>query len=157
MTEQAAQPQFGIQRIYVKDSSFEAPGAPEIFRKEWKPEINLNMNTNAKKLEEGVYEVTLMLTVTAKIGEDTGFIAEVQQAGIFQVSNFPEQQTQHMLGAYAPNILFPYARTVIDQLVSQGSFPPVLLAPVNFDALFQQAQAQKNAEAENAKGGETIQ
>lgn len=155
MTEQANQPQFGIQRIYIKDSSLEVPGAPEIFRKEWKPEINLNMNTNAQKLEEGVFEVTLMLTVTAKLGEETAFIAEVKQSGIFQVSNFPDEQRDQMLGAYCPNILFPYARTTIDALVSQGSFPPVLLAPVNFDALYAQAQAKKQADAE--KSGETIQ
>ena len=142
MSEQP-QPQFGIQRIYMKDSSFESPNSPNIFRQPWEPEVKLDMNTRTAQLEEGVFEVTLMLTVTAKLKEETAFLVEVQQAGVFQVANFEEAQRNHMLGAYIPNILFPYARSAIDTLITQGSFPPVMLAPINFDAVYQQAVAEK--------------
>jgi len=142
-------PQFAIQRIYTKDVSFEAPNAPEVFKKEWKPEVKLDLDTRSNKLEDDVYEVVLSLTVTTKVGEDTAFLCEVQQAGIFSIreEGLPEGQLAHMLGAFTPNILFPYAREAIASLVNRASFPQLNLAPVNFDALFAQYVQQRQAEA----------
>ena len=140
MTEQQ-QPQFGVQRLYLKDVSFESPNAPGIFRKEWKPQIKLDLNTQTRQLDTDVYEVVLTLTVSAKIEEETAFLCEVQQAGIFSIGGFPDETRDQMLGAYCPNILFPYAREAVDAAVVKGSFPALMLAPVNFDALYQQKQA----------------
>jgi preprotein translocase subunit SecB len=137
MAEEQA-PQFSIQRIYLKDISLEAPNSPQSFTQEWKPEINLEMNTQSQELGENVYEVVLTLTVTAKNEADTAFLIEVQQAGIFVVSGMEDDETHHALGAFCPNILFPYARETIDSLVVKASFPALMLAPVNFDALFAQ-------------------
>jgi preprotein translocase subunit SecB len=137
--------QFGIQRIYTKDLSFESPNAPEIFRAEWKPENELSLNTKVNRLGDQVYEVVLTVTVNAKVGDKTAFIAEVQQAGIFSLSGFPEQELGPMLGAYCPNLLFPYAREVVSDLVTKGSFPQLLLQHVSFDALFAQHQQQAAA------------
>lgn len=130
--------EFALKRIYVKDISFEAPNSPFIFAKEWKPQSNLNLNSSVNKLESDTYEVTLSVTVTAKDDDKTVFLVEVEQAGIFLMKNFPENEMGHMLGAYCPNILFPYAREVVSDLVNKGSFPQLLLHPVNFDALYNQ-------------------
>ncbi len=148
MTEQQ-QPQFGIQRIFLKDSSFESPNAPAIFRKEWKPQVKLDLNTQTTPIGEDVYEVVLTVTVSAKLEDDTAFLCEIHQAGIFSISGFPEETVTQMLGAYCPNILFPYAREAVDTAVVKGSFPAVMLAPVNFDALFQQNKAAAENETKN--------
>lgn len=152
MTEQlngaAEQPQFALQRVYVRDLSFEAPKAPEVFRQAWQPAINVDLNTGSKELGDGFYEVVLTLTVTVKNGgEEVAFIAEVQQAGIFLIKGLEAAAMSHTLGAFCPNLLFPYAREALDSLVVRGSFPALMLAPVNFDALYaqemeRQAQAQ---------------
>ena len=145
-------PQFAIQRIFVKDVSFEAPNAPEIFRKEWKPELNVDMNVGNKKLDEGVYEVTLTLTAKNTVGEETAFLCEVAQSGIFTVAeDMPEANKAHTLGAFCPNILFPYARETISSLVSRGTFPQLNLAPVNFDAVFAQHMQQQQAQQQAAE------
>lgn len=148
--DQAA-PQFSIQRIYVKDLSFETPNSPAIFTKEWKPDVKLDLDNRSVKIEEGVFEVTLSVTVTATVEGQTAFLCEVQQAGVFVIGNMPEAQTAHMLGAFCPNTLFPYARETVSNLVNRGTFPALNLAPVNFDALFaqyvQQAQAKATADA----------
>ena len=128
--------QFQIQRVYTKDVSFEAPNAPQIFQKEWEPEVKLDLDTASSQLADEVYEVVLRVTVTASVGEETAFLCEVQQAGIFTISGIEGTQMAHCLGAYCPNILFPYARECITSLVSRGTFPQLNLAPVNFDALF---------------------
>ncbi len=146
-------PQFAIQRVYTKDISFEAPNTPAIFKTEWKPEVKLDLDTRSNKLEENVYEVVLALTVTTKIGEETAFLCEVQQAGIFTISDgegMAEGQVAHMLGSYCPNLLFPYARETISNLVNRATFPQLNLAPVNFDALFAQYVQQRQAEAAGA-------
>ena len=145
-------PQFSIQRIYLKDLSLEAPNSPQSFTQEWQPEINLEMNTQSQELGEDVYEVVLTLTVTAKNDGETAFLIEAQQAGIFVVSGMEEAETHHALGAFCPNILFPYARETIDSLVVKASFPALMLAPVNFDALFAQQleKLQQEAGAEEA-------
>ncbi|WP_293268049.1 protein-export chaperone SecB [Neptunomonas sp.] len=147
--EQPTGPQFAIQRVYVKDASLETPNSPQIFTKKWQPEINLEMNTKTTPLSQEHFEVVLTLTVTVKNEEDTAFLVEVQQGGIFQVSGMNEQEVGHTLGAFCPNLLFPYARETVDTLVTKASFPPLMLAPVNFDALYaQQMQQQAAAPAE---------
>lgn len=149
MTEQnnTQEPQFSIQRIYVRDVSFESPKTPAIFLKEWKPAVNLELNTRQNMIEEGVYEVVLTVSATAKIDDDTAFIAEVQQAGIFMIKGLDAENTSHMLGSFCPNLLFPYARETLDSLVIKGSFPALMLSPINFDALY--AQELERMQQEN--------
>jgi preprotein translocase subunit SecB len=151
-TEDQAQRQFQLQRIYVKDMSFESPNAPSIFTGEWHPQHELNINTKINKLGEDAYEIVLSLTVTAKTGDKTAFIVEIQQAGVVGVKGFPEAELGPLLGAYCPNLLFPYAREAITDLVIKGSFPQLVLQPVNFDALFAQHR-QQMAEQANPPGG----
>ncbi|MCB5225338.1 protein-export chaperone SecB [Alishewanella sp. 16-MA] len=139
--------QFAIQRIFVKDVSFEAPNAPAIFRKEWKPEVKLDLDTRSDKIEDNVYQVILSLTVTTTVGDETAFLCEVQQAGIFSIGEMEEAQMAHMLASFCPNILFPYAREAVSNLVNRGTFPQLNLAPVNFDALFAQYLQQRQAES----------
>ncbi|MBQ4837499.1 MULTISPECIES: protein-export chaperone SecB [Pseudoalteromonas] len=148
--EQQEGPQFNIQRIYTKDVSFETPNSPTIFQKEWTPEVKLDMDTRSAKLDEGVFEVVLALTVTATIGEETAFLCEIQQAGIFSVGELEELQLAHMLGAFCPNLLFPYAREAVASLVNRGTFPQLNLAPVNFDALFAQYMQQRAGQEQTA-------
>ncbi|WP_372740404.1 protein-export chaperone SecB [Neptunomonas sp.] len=144
-------PQFSIQRVYVKDASLETPNSPQIFTKKWQPEINLEMNTRTTPLSPEHFEVVLTLTVTVKNEEDTAFLVEVQQGGIFQVAGMNEQEIGHTLGAFCPNLLFPYARETIDTLVTKASFPALMLSPVNFDALYAQQLQQKAASAAPAE------
>lgn len=161
MSEQAQQPQgqFALQRIYVKDLSFEAPNAPKVFLAEWKPEVSVDLSTQASKLEDGKnYEVVLAVTVTVKNADQVAFIAEVKQAGIFLVDGVPEAQVGQLLGAYCPNLLFPYARETVSDVVSRGSFPQMLLAPVNFDAVFAESLRQRQAQQQGAAApAETLQ
>lgn len=138
-------PQFSLQRIYVRDLSFEAPKSPEIFRQEWTPSVSMDLNTRQKGLEGDFHEVVLTLSVTVKNGEETAFIAEVQQAGIFLIKGLDAESMSHTLGAFCPNILFPYARETLDSLVVRGSFPALMLAPVNFDALYAQELQRQQA------------
>jgi preprotein translocase subunit SecB len=144
--EQAQQgAQFSVQRIYTKDISFETPNSPNIFQKEWKPEVKLDIDTRTNELETNLFEVVLSVTVTATLGEETAFLCEVQQAGIFAIGEMPDQNKAHTLGSFCPNMLFPYARETVSNLVNRGTFPPLNLAPVNFDAIFA-AYMQKRAE-----------
>jgi len=137
--------QFSLQKIYLKDISFETPASPEIFTEEWKPDVNVELQTAGKPLTDDVMEVVLTVTVTAKLGDKTAYLAEVHQAGVFTMSGFNDDERIHMQGSYCPNILFPYAREAVSDLVSKGGFPQLLLAPVNFDALL--AQHKQQAEA----------
>ncbi len=139
--------QMAFQRIYLKDASFEAPHAPQIFREDWQPENNLNLGTSVKQLDAATYEVVLSVTLTCRIGNQTAFLVEVQQAGVFRFDGFSQQELGPLLGAYCPNTLFPYAREVISDLVMKGSFPGMVLQPVNFDALFMQRQQELAAQA----------
>lgn len=134
--------QFAIQRLYIKDVSFEAPNTPDIFKETGQPDMNLNVSSKKNKLEEKVFEVILTLTVTVKIAEKAAYLVEVHQAGVFYIDNVPEEHMGAMLGSYCPNILFPYAREVITDIVTKGGFPQILLAPINFDALYMQQQQQ---------------
>ena len=143
------QVQFSLQRIYVKDLSFESPKAPSVFQSQWNPQVNLDLNTRHSQLQEGVHEVVLSLSATVTNGNDeVTFIAEVQQAGIFAINGLDEAAMRHTLGAFCPNILFPYAREAIDNLVLRGSFPPLMLSPVNFDALYAQAEQRRVQEGQ---------
>ena len=145
--------QFQIQRVYTKDMSFETPNSPSIFSKEWKPEVKLDLDTRSNKLDNNLYEVVLAVTVTATVEGETAFLCEVQQAGIFGIGDMPEANLAHMMGSFCPNILFPYAREAVASLVNRGTFPPLNLAPVNFDSIFaaymkkRQEQAQGEQEA----------
>ena len=141
-----AEPQFSIEKIYLKDVSFESPAAPAIFTEDWTPEINMELNSQANPIENDFYEVELNITVTAKNNDTTGFLVEVKQCGIFSISGMDDANLNGMLGSFCPNILFPYAREAISDLVSKGGFPQLLLAPVNFDALY--AQHVQNSEGE---------
>ena len=155
MTEQNAQEtqqQFALQRIYIKDLSFETPMGVEVFRHEWKPRINLDMNTRSNRIDEQNFEVVLTLSLTAALEDKTAFLVEIQQAGIFFIKGVAESQMRQVLATVCPNILFPYARESVDSIVTRGSFPALMLAPVNFDALYVQAmkQAQEKAQVEAA-------
>jgi len=143
---------FQLLRIFTKDVSFESPNAPEIFRSSWQPKHELNLNTKVNKLDDESYEVVLSVTATTKVEDKTAFIVEVHQAGIFGVKGFPETELGPLLAAYCPNLLFPFAREVVSDLVTKGSFPQLVLQPVNFDALFVQHQ-QKLAEQAKAQAG----
>jgi len=149
------QGQFSLQRFYVKDSSFESPNSPESFQKQWKPEVKLDLNSRSRKLGEDTFEVDVKVTATAENDGDTAFLVEVVLGGIFHIKGIEGEQLKHMLGAFCPNILFPYVRETIDQLVTKGSFPALMLAPINFEALYQQSQAQQAAQAPAAE--ETVQ
>ncbi len=147
-------PQFGIQRIYTKDISFESPNTPALFREQWQPKVNMEINTSAKGLDKDIHEITLDVTVTAKLEDKVAFLAEVKTAGIFSMSDFSEDQLKQMIGSFCPNILFPYAREAITDLVTRGGFPQLYLAPINFDALFTQQQ-QQTAEKANTGSAES--
>lgn len=150
---QAGQPQLVLQKIYVRDVSFEAPNAPQIFQEigetSEQPQVQLNLGQKATDLGNDMYEVVLSLTLTCTLGERTAYLAEVQQAGVFGVSGFNEADHAGIIGSYCPNLLFPYARQVISALVMEGGFPPFLLQPINFDALYAE-QARRLTD-----GGET--
>lgn len=149
--EQNAQPVFNIEKLYVKDLSLEIPNAPAVFMQREQPQVGIELGNAANKLDEGIFEVTLTVTVTSKIADKTVFLVEVAQAGIFQIRNLPEENLEIILAVTCPNILFPYAREVVSDLVIRGGFPPVLLNPINFEALFAQ---QKQQQAQAAAGGE---
>ncbi|OQW93677.1 MAG: protein-export chaperone SecB [Beggiatoa sp. IS2] len=143
--------QFAIQTIYIKDVSFETTSAFEIYRKQVKPIIASEMNYRSKALDKDIYEVVLNITVTVKIEEQTAFIVEVHQAGIFMLRGFTGERLAYTLGSYCPNILFPYAREIISDLVVRGGFQPLILGPINFDAMYaQQARAQQQVQADKA-------
>ncbi len=145
--------QFSIQKIYTKDISFETPNAPQIFIGEWEPAVDFNLGTHVEPLEDAMYDINLTITVTVKTKDQTAYLVEVKQAGIFSLDGFSEQEMGPMLGSFCPNILFPYAREVVSDLVTKGGFPQLLLAPVNFDALYQQQLQQAQ---EQTTGSDTL-
>ncbi len=141
MTE-TAQPMFNMDKIYVKDLSLEIPNAPQIFLEREAPQIEVQLHTSADNISEGVFEVTVTATVTSKIADKVMFLIEAKQAGIFTIRNLPEAEKAPVLGVMCPNILFPYLRETISDVSVRAGFAPVLLSPINFDALYQQQQAQ---------------
>ncbi len=151
---QADQPQFALQRIYVKDLSFESPRAPLVFQEKWAPQVKMDVNTSAKKVKDDIYEVVLTLTITVENNDEAAYLAEIQQAGVFAIKGLDEANLQHTIGAFCPNILFPYARETVDSLMMRGSFPPMHLAPVNFDAIFAEAKKRQAEQAGEAGDSE---
>lgn len=149
--EQNQAPAFGIEKLYVKDLSVEVPNAPQIFLEQGAPEISVQLNTEGTALGDGAFDVVLTTTVTAKVGEKTMFLVEIGQAGIFRIVNIPDDQLEPLIAVACPNILFPYAREAISDAVTRAGFQPVVLQPVNFEALYmarlEQAQAQQEAAA----------
>ena len=149
-------PAFAVQRIYLKDLSFETPMGAAAFQKQWQPKVNQDLSTKSGQIAEGIYEVSLRLTITVTDGEETIYLIEVEQAGLFAIRGLEPQQITHVLNTTCPNMLFPYAREVIDNAVTKGSFPALLLPPINFDALFASAVQQAESEAtEEAKPEDT--
>lgn len=144
MSEQQ-QPVFVIEKIYVKDLSLEIPNAPNIFLERETPEINLQLGTKSQGIDVGLYEVLLTVTVTAKIKDKIMFLVEAQQSGIFRIRNIPNDEVDPVLGIGCPNILFPYLREVVSDIVTRAGFPPVILNPVNFEAIYQQKKTEAKA------------
>lgn len=147
MSDPQNQPAFSIEKVYVKDISLEIPNAPQAFLETEAPQVDIQLHHESKAVQAGYYQTVLTVTVTAKVQDRTLFLVEVGQAGIFVVRNIPEADMEPVLGIACPNILFPFAREVVADMVQRAGFPPVMLAPVNFEALF---QAQKQAAAEQA-------
>lgn len=144
------QARFVIQKIYTKDISFETPNSPDIFREEWKPELDLQLGNEYARIDDDNHEITLTVTVTAKVGDKVAFLVEVKQAGVFSLTGYSDQEMGPLVGSYCPNTLFPFAREVISDIVLKGGFPQLVLAPVNFDALYmnQIEQAKQQAAAQ---------
>ncbi|MGN6789691.1 MAG: protein-export chaperone SecB [Rhodanobacteraceae bacterium] len=139
----APQMQMALQKIYARDVSFEVPNAPKVFQEEGQPQVQLNLSHKATPLEGDNFEVVLTLTVTCTLNERTAYLAEVHQAGVFSFVGFDQQNLSLVLATYCPNVLFPFARQVISDLVLNGGFPPLLLQPINFDALYAEQQRQQ--------------
>ena len=148
--QEATGPAFSVEKIYVKDVSFESPGAPAIFGEAGQPDLQLNLNQRVQRLNENAFEVSLRVTLTCKVGEKTAYVAEVDQAGVFGIAGLPPQGVDVLLGTQCPNILFPYVRQTVSDLVSAGGFPPFLLQPINFDSLYAETLRQRQAQAEAA-------
>lgn len=148
--EQNQQPVFGIEKLYVKDLSIEVPNAPEIFLERENPEVEIQLNTAGRGVDEGIFEVVLTVTVTAKLGEKTVFLVEAGQAGIFRIMNIPAEQIEPLIAVACPNVLFPFAREVISDAVGRAGFQPIVLQPVNFEAMYMQRmqEQQQSAPAE---------
>ena len=148
--EQAKQPEqiFEIQRVYLKDASFESPTSPAVFTREFKPDVNVELHSGNKQLAEHVFEVVLNITVTVKVGDEVAYLVEIKQAGVFAAAGYPDEQMGHLLGSYCPNILYPFAREAVSDLAVKGGFPQILLAPINFDALYNQ-HLQEQAKADD--------
>lgn len=143
--EQNEQPVFGIEKLYIKDLSVEVPNAPEVFLEREAPQIEIQLNTSGRGVGEGVFEVILTVTVTAKFGEKTVFLVEVGQAGIFRIMNVPEDQIEPLIAVACPNILFPYARETVSDAVTRAGFSPIVLQPVNFEAMYMQRMQEQTA------------
>ncbi len=153
--EKAPETHFSIQKIYVKDVSFESPDTPKAFSfAKWEPKIDLNLNNAHNSIDDKLYEAVLTITATVKHQDKTAYLVEVQQAGIFAVVGFNENDKKYLLGSQCMNILFPYARETISDLTTRGGFPPLLLSPVNFDALYQQHIQQQAAKEEDVEEAE---
>jgi preprotein translocase subunit SecB len=144
-------PAFTVEKLYVKDVSFEAPGTPQVFNDSGQPQLQMNLNQRVQKLSDTAYEVVLGVTLTCTIADKTAYLAEVQQAGVFGLVGFDEMTLDVMLGTHCPNALYPYARQAISDLIQGGGFPPFLLQPINFDALYAES-ARQRADQDQAGG-----
>jgi len=145
---EAVKPEFALQRIYLSDVSFEAPNSPEVFMGNEKPQVDVKLDSKSRKVNDALYEVTVKITAQVTFGEKTAFLAEVQQSGAFRVVGIEGDNLDHTLGAFCPNILFPYAREAVDGLVVKGGFPPLMIAPVNFEAIYSERKQREAQKAE---------
>jgi preprotein translocase subunit SecB len=151
---------FTVEKIYVKDLSFEAPNAPQVFNEQSQPELQMNLNQKVQRLSDSAFEVLLGVTLTCNVGGKTAYLAEVQQAGVFTLAGFEDAGVDAMLGTQCPNLLYPYAAATISQLIQNGGFPPFFMQPINFDALYaenlrQRAAQQQGGAADLSSGTET--
>ena len=153
MAENKQNQAFAIKRVYLKDLSFEAPLGADAFIEKWRPTINQDLNLNTKKIRDDHYEVTLRVTLTARIEEKTAFLIEIHQAGLFLISGIPDEKLPQLLNTVCPNILFPYIREAIDTIVVKGAFPPIMLSPINFDALYAQAMEKRQMDNREEEQG----
>lgn len=153
-TTQGNAPHFEIQRIYLKDLSFESPNTPHTFVEDWKPEVQLNLETKSNRIQDNVHEVVLSITANVTTSKKPAFIVEVHLAGVFLMTGIPADQLHQMLGSFCPNILFPYAREVVSDVVVRGGFPQLILAPVNFDALYAQHMEEQKKNGEKSEDNE---
>lgn len=153
--DQEQQPAFGIEKIYVKDLSLEIPHAPQVFLGTETPKIGIEVHNAAAALGNDVYEAVITVTITSKVEEKTVFLVEVAQAGIFQIRNVPQENIEGILGVACPNILFPFAREVVSDIVTRAGFPPVLLNPINFEAIYLQQKNEQQAQQAGADAGAT--
>lgn len=147
-TSEAEGKQVAIQKIYLKDSSFEAPNTPTVFTEEWKPHVNLNISTKNQPVGEGAHEVVLTITAEASVGEQTAFLCEIQQAGVFVLQGMTDEEMKRILGSFCPNQLYPYARETVSDLVGKGGFPNLMLQPIDFNTLLDHHQREL-AKAQN--------
>ncbi|HGG59582.1 MAG TPA: protein-export chaperone SecB [Gammaproteobacteria bacterium] len=145
------EPVFEIQRLYLKDASFESPSSPEVFTKAYQPTSNVELNTVHRKLQENIYEVELNLTLTVKIEDMVAYLVEIKYAGIFGAAGYTDEQMDHLLASFCPNLMFPFAREIISDLAVKGGFPQMLLAPINFDALYMQTLEERRKAAAAAE------
>ncbi|OYU26107.1 MAG: protein-export chaperone SecB [Burkholderiales bacterium PBB2] len=151
MAEENNTPVFQIQRMYLKDLSLEQPNAPQILLEQTQPQVDINLALAAEPVVDGIFEVSVTATVTTKVGDKTLFLIEAKQAGIFEIRNVPQEQTEGILGIVCPQMIYPYLRAVVSDVCTRAGFPPVLLTEVNFQAMFEAQQAAREAAA---NGGE---
>ena len=150
---EAAGPAFIVEKIYAKDVSFEVPGAPAVFNEQAQPQLQMNLNQSVQRLNDNAFEVVLGITLTCNANDKAMYVVEVKQAGVFGLAGFDAQTLDAMLGTHCPNVLYPYARQLISDLIQAGGFPPFFLQPINFDALYAETLRQRAAQA-NAGGGD---
>lgn len=143
MSEQNSQPSFSIEKLFVKDLSLEVPNAPRIYLEREAPQVEVSMNDSAQRVDDAYFEVVLTVTVTAKLQEKTVFLVEVTYGGVFQIRHVPERELGSVLGVTCPNILFPYVREVVSETIARAGFPPVILQPMNFEAIYQAKRQQE--------------
>ncbi len=148
-------PTFSVEKIYVKDVSFEVPGAPQVFAEQGQPQLEMNLNQRVQGVADNLFEVVLHVTLTCKMGEKTIYLAEVQQSGLFGLAGFDEATLNAMLGVHCPNVLYPYARQTVSDLIQSGGFPPFLLQPINFEALYAESLRQRGSQ-QGLAGAETV-
>ena len=151
-TDAPAGPSFSVEKIYVKDVSFEVPGAPMVFTEQAQPQLQLNLNQRVQRLGDNAFEVVLGVTLTCTVGEKTAYLCEVQQAGVFGLAGFDEQTLDAMLGTHCPHALYPYARQAIADLIQGGGFPPFMLQPINFESLYTEGLRQRAQQAQGNGG-----
>ena len=154
-TKAEAEKHITINKVYLKDFSFESPQTPGIFAEgEWKPQTNLNLRSAHSPVADNMHEVVLSITIDAKEEDKTVFLVELQQAGLFHIAGYNDDEFKAIIGSFCPNILFPYARESIAGMITKGGFPEFILQPINFDALYQQGMAQAQAEAQAQAAGQ---